>query len=191
MLRRVINPILFLPLALSINSVNVLSSEKNNIDIVFNPEFLTEANAINDFKNQNRIIIGGPRPATTKVKRVFAKAFPKVPIIKTGSTTAEMVKYFTNTFLATKVSFANEMKMLCDKLNNLVFESSENGMRGIVGYNNLPLVSVDFNHSSFSSVYDESLTRSSQDKLYKICAWYDNEWGFSNRMLDVTKHWIK
>ena len=78
-----------------------------------------------------------------------------------------------------------------DELNNLVFESSENGMRGIVGYNNLPLVSVDFNHSSFSSVYDESLTRASEDKLYKICAWYDNEWGFSNRMLDVTKHWIK
>ena len=78
-----------------------------------------------------------------------------------------------------------------DELNNLVLESSENEMRGIVGYNNLPLVSVDFNHSSFSSVYDESLTRASEDKLYKICAWYDNEWGFSNRMLDVTKHWIK
>ena len=78
-----------------------------------------------------------------------------------------------------------------DELNNLVLESSENEMRGIVGYNNLPLVSVDFNHSSFSSVYDESLTRASEDKLYKICAWYDNEWGFSNRMLDVTNHWIK
>ena len=78
-----------------------------------------------------------------------------------------------------------------DELNNLVLESSENEMKGIVGYNSLPLVSIDFNHSSFSSVYDESLTRASDDKLYKICAWYDNEWGFSNRMLDVTKHWIK
>ena len=88
-----------------------------NIQIVFNPEFLTEANSIEDFKNQNRIIIGGPRPATTKVKRIFAKAFPKVPIIKTGSTTAEMVKYFTNSFLATKVSFANEMYQICERLN--------------------------------------------------------------------------
>ena len=78
-----------------------------------------------------------------------------------------------------------------DRLNNLVQESSENEMKGIVGYNSLPLVSIDFNHSSFSSVYDESLTRASHNKLYKICAWYDNEWGFSNRMLDVTKHWIK
>ena len=84
------------------------------IQIVFNPEFLTEANSIEDFKNQNRIIIGGPRPATTKVRRIFQKAFPKVKIIKTGSSTAEMVKYLTNSFLATKVSFANEMYQICD-----------------------------------------------------------------------------
>ena len=87
-----------------------------NLQIVFNPEFLTEANAVNDFKNQNRIIIGGPRPATTKVKRIFNKAFPKVPLIKTGSTTAEMVKYFINSFLSTKVSFVNEMYQICEKL---------------------------------------------------------------------------
>ena len=86
----------------------------DNIDIVFNPEFLTEANSIEDFKNQNRIIVGGPRPATTKVSRIFKKAFPKVPIIKTGSTYAEMVKYVTNSFLAMKVSFANEMYQICE-----------------------------------------------------------------------------
>jgi len=85
------------------------NSEYKNLDIVFNPEFLTEANSIEDFKNQNRIIIGGPRPASTKVRRLFKKAFPRVAIIKTSSTIAEMVKYFTNCFLATKVSFANEM----------------------------------------------------------------------------------
>jgi len=78
-----------------------------------------------------------------------------------------------------------------DELNNLVMESSNTDMKDIVGYNNLPLVSVDFNHSSYSSVFDESLTRVSEGKLYKICAWYDNEWGFSNRMLDVTMHWAK
>ena len=89
----------------------------NNIDIVFNPEFLTEANSIEDFKNQNRIIVGGPRPATTKVARIFKKVFPKVPIIKTGSTYAEMVKYVTNSFLATKVSFANEMYQICEGLD--------------------------------------------------------------------------
>ena len=89
----------------------------DNIDIIFNPEFLTEANSIEDFKNQNRIIVGGPRPSSTKVARLFRKVFPKVPIIKTGSTHAEMVKYVTNCFLATKVSFANEMFKICNELD--------------------------------------------------------------------------
>ena len=94
-----------------------LNKECKHIQVVFNPEFLTEANFIEDFKNQDRIIIGGPRPASTKVRQLFYKAFPKSHIIKTGSTTAEMVKYFTNTFLATKVSFANEIYQICEKLN--------------------------------------------------------------------------
>jgi UDPglucose 6-dehydrogenase len=94
-----------------------LNREYPNLDIVFNPEFLTEANAVDDYKNQNRIIVGGDIPGSTKVKAVFAKAFPKVPIIKTSSSIAEMIKYVTNTFLATKVSFANEMYQICQALN--------------------------------------------------------------------------
>ena len=88
-----------------------------NTPIVFNPEFLTEANYVDDFKNQNRIIIGGPRPASTIVKNVFRKAFPQTQIVKTSSSVAECVKYFTNTFLATKVSFANEFKTICNQIN--------------------------------------------------------------------------
>ena len=88
-----------------------------SLDIVFNPEFLTEANAVEDFNNQNRIILGGPRPATTELRRMYSKVFPKAHIIKTDSTHAEMVKYLTNSFLATKVSFANEIYQICDKLN--------------------------------------------------------------------------
>ena len=87
------------------------------LDIVFNPEFLTEANAVNDYENQTRIILGGPRESTTKLKPIFKKAFPNADIIKTDSTYAEMVKYVTNTFLATKVSFANEMYQICGGLN--------------------------------------------------------------------------
>lgn len=97
-------------------TTDMLNKEYPNLDIIFNPEFLTEANAIEDYKNQNRIIIGGERPGTTTVKRIFSKAFPKVPIIKTSSTIAEMIKYVTNTFLATKVSFANEMYQICQKM---------------------------------------------------------------------------
>jgi UDPglucose 6-dehydrogenase len=94
-----------------------LNKECKNSQVVFNPEFLTEANFIEDFKNQTRIIIGGPRPASTKVKNLYRKAFPETTLIKTGSTTAEMVKYFTNCFLATKVSFSNEIKQICNKVH--------------------------------------------------------------------------
>ena len=97
-------------------TTNKLNKECDNITVLFNPEFLTEANFIEDFKNQDRIIIGGPRPASTKVRPLFYRAFPKAHIIKTHSTIAEMVKYTTNTFLSVKVSFANEMKMICDKI---------------------------------------------------------------------------
>lgn len=98
-------------------TTEILNSKFNKIQIIYNPEFLTERNAVNDYNNQNRIILGGPRPASTILKNVFSKVFPSAVIIKTGSTHAEMIKYFTNSFLATKVSFCNEMYELCNKLN--------------------------------------------------------------------------
>ena len=90
----------------------------HNLNIVFNPEFLTEAKSFDDFKNQSRIIIGG-NPAidchgAKKVKQMFRKPFPDIPIIVTKWETAEMVKYFTNCFLATKVTFANQMYEICE-----------------------------------------------------------------------------
>ena len=93
------------------------NTQYENLSIVFNPEFLTERNAVKDYDNQKRIILGGPRPTTTEIKQIFSKVFPKAHIIKTDSTHAEMVKYLTNSFLATKVSFANEMYQICEGLD--------------------------------------------------------------------------
>ena len=93
-----------------------LNQKYPSLQIVFNPEFLTERNAVKDYENQNRIILGGPRPATTELKQIFSKAFPNAHIIKTDSTHAEMVKYLTNTFLSVKVSFANEIYQICNEL---------------------------------------------------------------------------
>jgi UDPglucose 6-dehydrogenase len=69
-------------------------------------------------RNQNRIVLGGPRPWINNVKQIFQAAFPQVPIVKTSSTTAEMVKYMTNNFLTVKVAFANEMAQICEALDN-------------------------------------------------------------------------
>jgi glyceraldehyde 3-phosphate dehydrogenase len=64
--------------------------------------------------------------------------------------------------------------------------ASQGALKGIIGINRKPLVSVDFNHDPRSSIYDATLTQVMGGTLVKVCAWYDNEWGFSNRMLDTT-----
>jgi UDPglucose 6-dehydrogenase len=87
-----------------------------NLNIVFNPEFLTELNANKDFVSQNRIILGGDIAASSAVELMFKVAFPDVPIIKTSSKIAEIVKYVTNTFLAMKVSYANEIYQYCNSI---------------------------------------------------------------------------
>lgn len=93
-----------------------LNDSYSFLSLVFNPEFLTEANAIEDFKQQTRIILGGEHDATTMVEEVYHFAYPHTPIYKCRSIEAEMIKYLANCFLATKVSFANEMYQICDKL---------------------------------------------------------------------------
>ncbi len=73
-----------------------------------------------------------------------------------------------------------------EEIDNAVREASEGPLKGILGINTGPLVSIDFNHDPRSSVYDATLTKITDGTLVKVCAWYDNEWGFSNRMLDTT-----
>ena len=114
--RNVSNRVVVIKSTIPPGTTERLNGGCKNIQVIFNPEFLTEANFIDDFKSQDRIIIVGPRPASTKVRQLFYKAFPKAHIIKTSSTIAEMVKYMTNTFLATKVSFANEIYEICERL---------------------------------------------------------------------------
>lgn len=63
-------------------------------------------------------------------------------------------------------------------------------MKGVLGYNDEPLVSIDFNHDPHSSVFDAGQTRVI-DQLVKVVSWYDNEWGFSNRMLDTALAFLK
>tara|TARA_R100000152_G_C6772205_1_gene198994 strand:- start:1317 stop:2165 length:849 start_codon:yes stop_codon:yes gene_type:complete len=93
-----------------------LNEQFKDINIVFSPEFLTEANSIKDFRNQSRIILGGDKEYTNVVKDMFVKIFYDIPIVEIDSKTAELTKYYINALLATKVSFANEMKKICDGL---------------------------------------------------------------------------
>ncbi len=72
------------------------------------------------------------------------------------------------------------------EIDAAVTEAAEGRLKGVLGITKKPLVSVDFNHNPLSSIYDASLTKVMGGNLVKVLAWYDNEWGFSNRMLDTT-----
>ena len=87
---------------------------------------------------------------------------------------------------AVDLSFVAERETSIDEINAVMKEASEGNLKGILDYNDEPLVSVDFNHDPASSIYDAGLTKVMQGTLVKVCSWYDNEWGFSNRMLDTT-----
>ncbi len=78
-----------------------------------------------------------------------------------------------------------------DEVNGILKAASEGELKGILGYNTEPLVSVDFNHDPRSSIFDSTQTRVGGGTLVKVLSWYDNEWGFSNRMLDTTLALIK
>jgi len=84
------------------------------------------------------------------------------------------------------LSFVAKRPTTAEEINNAAKEASETDLKGILEYNKEPLVSVDFNHNAASSVFDATLTKVSGGTLVKVSSWYDNEWGFSNRMLDVT-----
>ncbi len=84
------------------------------------------------------------------------------------------------------LSFVAARDTTVDEVNAIMKDASDNGvLKGILTYNVEPLVSVDFNHNPASSNFDATLTKVS-GRLVKVSSWYDNEWGFSNRMLDTT-----
>ena len=83
------------------------------------------------------------------------------------------------------LTFVADRETSVEEINSILKEASEGELKGVLAYNDEPLVSVDFNHDPASSTYDAGLTKVMEGTLVKVCAWYDNEWGFSNRMLDT------
>ena len=84
------------------------------------------------------------------------------------------------------LTFLAKKPTTVDEVNDAAKQASQTDLKGILEYNSEPLVSSDFNHNVASSVFDATLTRVSNGTLVKVSSWYDNEWGFSNRMLDAT-----
>ena len=89
------------------------------------------------------------------------------------------------------LSFVAKRATSVAEINAAMKEAANGAFKGILAYTDQPLVSVDFNHDAHSSTYDEGMTKVIEGTMVKVCAWYDNEWGFSNRMLDTTVAWSK
>ena len=89
------------------------------------------------------------------------------------------------------LSFQASRDVTAEQINQAVRQAAEGELKGVLQYTDEPLVSIDFNHNPASSIYDATLTKVQGTRLVKVCAWYDNEWGFSNRMLDTTLAFAK
>jgi glyceraldehyde 3-phosphate dehydrogenase len=90
------------------------------------------------------------------------------------------------------LTFTAKRATSVEEINKIMKEAAAGeGWKGVLGYNDGPLVSIDFNHDSHSSIFDSTLTKVAEGTLVKVCSWYDNEWGFSNRMIDTTVAWSK
>jgi glyceraldehyde 3-phosphate dehydrogenase len=87
------------------------------------------------------------------------------------------------------LTFTAARKTTAEEIHRIVKTAAVGPLKGILAYNDQPLVSVDFNHDPASSTYDATLTKVLEGTLVKVCSWYDNEWGFSNRMLDTVLAW--
>ena len=85
-------------------------------------------------------------------------------------------------------TFSTKRKTSLNEINQTIKHASDTNLKGVLGYNELPLVSIDFNHTVYSSIFDSTLTKVINGNQVKVCSWYDNEWGFSNRMLDVANY---
>ncbi len=103
-----------------------LADKFPNIDLVFNPEFLTERSARLDFINASRVVLGGSRKAVKRTAELYRDRFPFVTIVETDTSSAEFIKYMCKCFFATKVSFMNEMRQAVDVLG-LDWEKIMNG----------------------------------------------------------------
>jgi glyceraldehyde 3-phosphate dehydrogenase len=90
------------------------------------------------------------------------------------------------------LTFTAKRPTTAEEVNNLMRQAAAAGpLEGVLAYNDAPLVSSDFNHDPHSSIFDATLTKVIDGTLVKVFAWYDNEWGFSNRMIDTTVAWAK
>lgn len=125
-------------------------------------------------------------PVNTELGKGIDRILPEL----SGCFTAMAVRVPTMNVSAIDLTVQLKQSVTAGDVNTLFKAASLNGLKGVLGYTEEPLASSDFNHDRRSGIIDGSQTLVSGGKLLKVFAWFDNEWGFANRMLDVSRHWL-
>ncbi|MFZ2493560.1 MAG: type I glyceraldehyde-3-phosphate dehydrogenase [Thermoanaerobaculia bacterium] len=126
-------------------------------------------------------------PTTTGAAKAVGLVLPELK----GKFDGISVRVPTPNVSLVDLSFATEKAATVEEINAAIREAADGELKGILGYSDLELVSIDFNHDARSSVVDTAYTRSVDPHLHKVLSWYDNEWGYSNRCLDLVEHIAK
>ena len=136
-----------------------LQEKYSKLRLVFNPEFLTERSANFDFINQTRFILGGNGDDVKEVGDLFRERFGhSISIVETNYETAELIKYMTNTFFCTKISFLNDMKLLADKCDVIWEDAVEGFVRdGRVGHSHLNVPGHDGKYGFGGSCFPKDI----------------------------------
>jgi glyceraldehyde 3-phosphate dehydrogenase len=122
-------------------------------------------------------------PTSTGAAKAISEVIPSLK----GKLNGIAVRVPTPNVSLVDVTFEVEKSVTAEQVNAVLKSAAEGRLKGILGYSTEPLVSCDFNGSSFSSVVDAEYTTVIGDNMVKILSWYDNEMGFSNRMIDLTR----
>jgi glyceraldehyde 3-phosphate dehydrogenase len=168
------------PLAKVLNdSVGIVNGLMTTIHSYTNDQVLTDV--MHEDLRRARSATQSMIPAKTGAAAAVGLVLPEL----NGKLDGFAIRVPTINVSMVDLSFIAARDTSIEEINKVLKDASEGALKGILDYNTAPLVSVDFNHNPASSTYDETLTKVS-GRLVKVSSWYDNEWGFSNRMLDTT-----
>jgi len=137
---------------------------------------------LHDDLHRSRTASASMIPTSTGAARAVGLVLPEL----NGKLDGTSIRVPTPNVSLIDFTFNSQRDTSVEEINNIIKSSSENGrLLGVLGYNELPLVSIDFNHNPLSSIFDASETQVIGNNLVRVLSWYDNEWGFSNRMIDT------
>ena len=123
-------------------------------------------------------------PTTTGAAQAVALVLPELK----GKFEGISVRVPTPNVSLVDLTFQTDKGTSAEEINQVLRDASNGELKGILDYSDEELVSIDFNHNAHSSIVDTTFTRSIGANMHKVLSWYDNEWGYSNRVLDLIAH---